>query len=81
MKANISNTEEKKAAPRPLILEIDDAKAEIAQGVNSALKRGLPCYIVADILENILSQARIGARNELAAAKEQEEKKSEEVEK
>jgi len=80
MKANVSKPAEKKAAPRPLILEIDDAKAEIAQSVNNALKRGLPCYIVADILENILGQVRGGARNELAAAKEQEEKSKEEVE-
>lgn len=64
-------------APRPLILEIEDAKTSIVSSVNSALKRGLPCYIVADILDGVLSQMREGARRELEIARSQTEKKEE----
>lgn len=79
MKAIVNAEQKKKAITRPLILEINDAKAEIVQIVNSALqKRGLPCYMVADILENVLGQIREGARKELAAAKAQEAKNIEE---
>ena len=67
----------KAPAPRPLILEIEDAKTSIVSSVNSALKRGLPCYIVADILEGVLSQMREGARRELEIARSQTEKKEE----
>ena len=67
----------KAPAPRPLILEIEDAKTSIVSSVNSALKRGLPCYIVADILEGLLSQIREGARRELEIARSQTEKKEE----
>ena len=54
------STEKKKAAPaaRPLILELEDAKANICQEVNAALRKGLPCYLVKDILEGLLSQIR-----------------------
>ena len=67
----------KAPAPRPLILEIEDAKTSIVSSVNSALKRGLPCYIVADILEGLLSQIREGARRELEIARSQTQKKEE----
>ena len=68
------STEKKKAAPaaRPLILEIEDAKANICQEVNAALRKGLPCYLVKDILEGLLSQIREGAKAELEAARAQE---------
>lgn len=67
----------KTPAPRPLILEIEDAKTGIVSSVNSALKRGLPCYIVADILDGVLSQMREGARRELEIARSQATKKEE----
>ena len=67
----------KAPAPRPLILEIEDTKTSIVSSVNSALKRGLPCYIVADILDGVLSQMREGARRELEIARSQTEKKEE----
>ena len=67
----------KAPAPRPLILEIEDAKTGIVSSVNSALKRGLPCYIVADILDGVLSQMREGARRELEIARSQATKKEE----
>lgn len=58
---------------RSIILEIDEAKAGIINAVNASLKRGLPCYIVADILDNIRIQMREGARKELEAARLQEQ--------
>ena len=67
----------KAPAPRPLILEIEDAKTSIVSSVNSALKRGLPCYIVADILDGVLSQMREGAKAELEAARAQEAARAE----
>lgn len=67
----------KDPAPRALILEIEDAKMGIINSVNSALKRGLPCYIVADILDGVLSQTREGAKAELKAARAQEAARAE----
>ena len=63
----------KEASSRPLILEIEDAKAEIVRAVNSVLDRGLSCYIVADILNSVHLQLREGARKELEAARLQEQ--------
>lgn len=73
------STEKKKAAPaaRPLILELEDAKANIYQEVNAALRKGLPCYLVKDILEGLLSQIREGAKAELEAARAQEAARAE----
>ena len=72
-----NETQKSVPAPRPLILEIEEAKTGIVSSVNSALKRGLPCYIVADILDGILSQMREGARRELEIARSQATKKEE----
>lgn len=73
------STEKKKAAPaaHPLILELEDAKANICQEVNAALRKGLPCYLVKDILEGLLSQIREGAKAELEAARAQEAARAE----
>ena len=82
MKANVTGEQEKKAAPRPLILELNEAKAELVQSVNNALRiRGIPCYLMEPILSDVLAQIREGARNELAAAQAEADKKekSEEV--
>jgi hypothetical protein len=59
---------------RPLILEIDEAKAEIIQSINDALQiHKLPFYIVDMILSEISTQVKEGAKNELAMAKAQSE--------
>lgn len=67
-----SNPTKPEKAQRPLILEIEDAKVNIVGAVNSVLKKGLPCYMVADILDSVLSQMRECARRELEAARSQE---------
>lgn len=82
MKANVNGEQEKKPVPRPLILELNEAKVDIARMVNRALRdRGIPCYLMEPIISEVLAQVREGARNELAAAQAQEQAqaKSEEV--
>lgn len=69
----MENQNKKTSTCRSIILEIDEAKAGLINAVNVALKRGLPCYIVADILDNIRFQMREGARKELEAARLQEQ--------
>lgn len=64
---------EEQKEKRPLILEIDEAKAEIIQVINNAIQvHGLPCYIVDMILSNISAQVKEGAKNELEMAKKQQ---------
>ncbi len=72
-----NETQKSAPAPRSLILEIEDAKTSIVSSVNSALIKGLPCYIIADILDGVLSQMREGARRELEIARSKETKKEE----
>ncbi len=64
--------EEKKTVTRPLVLEMRDAKAEIVGSVNAAIqKRGIPCYILRGILEEILTSVKEVERSEVAAAEQQ----------
>lgn len=77
MNENPQKNEANATEPRSLILEIEDAKMSIVSSVNSALKKGLPCYIIADILDGVLSQMREGARRELEIARSKETKKEE----
>lgn len=57
---------------KPLILEIEEAKAELVQAVNNAIQvHKLPCYMVDLILQGIVAQVKEGARQELEMAKEQ----------
>jgi len=56
----------------PLILEIDEAKAEIIQCLNNAIQRhGLPCYIIEMMLTNVMAEIKEGAKAELSMAKTQ----------
>ena len=64
--------EEKKTVARPLCLEMRDAKAESGGSGNNAIqKRGLPCYILRGILEEILTSVKDVEKNEIAAAEQQ----------
>lgn len=57
---------------RPLILEIDEAKAEIIQCINNAIQgHGLPCYIIELLLSDVMAQIKEGAKTELSMAKAQ----------
>lgn len=63
---------EEQKEKRPLILEIDEAKAEIIQVINNAIQEhGLPCYIVNMVLSEICTQVKEGAKNELVMARKQ----------
>lgn len=55
---------------KPLILEIEEAKTELAQCVNDIMKKhGLNCYLLEPTFAEIYSQIKLGAQNELARAK------------
>lgn len=57
---------------KPLILEIEEAKAELIEAVNKAIQvHKLPCYMVDLILQGIVAQIKEGTRQELEMAKEQ----------
>lgn len=57
---------------KPLILEIDEAKIELAQCVNDILqKHGLNCYLMEPTFAELYAQIKATARNELAQAKVQ----------
>lgn len=57
---------------KPLILEIEEVKAELVEAVNKAIQvHKLPCYMVDLILQGIVAQVKEGARQELEMAKEQ----------
>lgn len=57
---------------KPLILEMEDVKIEIAQVINDAIQNhNLPLYIVDMILSEFVMQIKDGARRELEMAKAQ----------
>ncbi len=65
-------SQEAKKVGRPLCLEMRDAKAELVNTVNAAMqKRGLPCFILRGILEEILASVKEVEKNEIAAAEKQ----------
>lgn len=68
------NTQNKQPEPssRPIILEIEETKNNIIQEMNRALRKGVPCYLLYDALEGVVSQIREGAKAELEAARAQE---------
>ena len=66
---------------KPFILEIDEAKTEIIQAINSAIQvHGLPFCIIDMILSDIGAQIKDGAKQEIAMARQQvAEQQNEEV--
>lgn len=61
-----------KIEQKPFILEMEEAKIEMVQAVNSIMQtHKLPCYIISMILENIHLQIKEGAKGELEMAKAQ----------
>lgn len=58
---------------KPLIVEIEDAKAEFIQFINTLQKRGLPCYLIEMALSDVYAQLKSGANTELAMARKQME--------
>lgn len=73
----MNESKEKAPAPRSIILEIEETKNRIIQEVNGALRKGIPCYLLKDALEGVLSQIREGAKAELEAARAQEAARAE----
>ena len=57
---------------RPLVVMLDDAKTELTQCINHLINDyNLPCYLIEPMLADMYTQVKIGAKNELAAAKSQ----------
>lgn len=57
---------------KPLIIEMEEAKIELAQCVNEILrKHGLNCYLIEPFVEELYTQIKMGAQNELAQVKAQ----------
>lgn len=61
---------------KPLIVELDDAKNEFAQFVQTLQNRGLPCYLIEMALSPVMVQVHNIARAELEAAKQTGENKN-----
>ena len=56
---------------RSLILELDEAKKELVQGVNMIMqKHELSCYLFEPIFAELHTQMKAAAQNELAQARE-----------
>lgn len=71
---------EEKKVQRSLVVEMDEAKFEIAQSINNAIQvHGLPLAIVDMILSEFYAQVKEGAKQELVMARQQMEKQDEEV--
>ena len=65
-----------KNTQKPLIVEIEEAKQEITEAINEALKRhNLPCYFIDPILSLLVLQVKDGAKSELEMAKAQMDEK------
>lgn len=57
---------------KPLVIEMEDVKVEIAQVINSAIQEhNLPLYLIDMILSEFATQIKDGARRELEMAKAQ----------
>lgn len=57
---------------RPIILDIEDAKQELVQCVNNIMQKyQLPCYFLAPIFDELNSQIKASAQNELSMARAQ----------
>lgn len=56
---------------KPLIIEMEEAKAELSQCMNHILQdRGIPCYWFEPVLASMYSQVKNGAKKELEMAQE-----------
>lgn len=57
---------------RPLVITLDEAKTELTQCINNLLQGyNLPCYLIEPMLADMYTQVKMGAKNELAAARNQ----------
>jgi hypothetical protein len=56
---------------KPLIVELEDAKNEFVQFINTLQHRGLPCYLIEMVISDVYAQLKSGANTELAMARQQ----------
>ena len=58
---------------RSIILELEDAKQELIQCVNSIMSNhGLPCYLIEPMFGEIYSKIKASAQHELELARQHE---------
>lgn len=56
-------------ANRPIILDIQDTKANLTKVVNTAIQQyGIPCYLLAPVIAEIYHQVQEQAQRELEVA-------------
>lgn len=61
---------------RPLVLEMDDTKKALAQVINEAIQvKGIPCFLMEYIWDEIGMQLHRGASEEREFARKQTENK------
>lgn len=59
-------------ATRHLALELDDIKNELIRTVNTAVQKGIPCFLLEYIVAELNTQIHNVAENEKNAARQEE---------
>ena len=57
---------------KPLVIKLREAKANITESVNAALREGIPCYLLEPIISEIHTQVTKGAEAEYERALKQQ---------
>lgn len=71
---------ENKKTDKPVIIELAEAKNELAETINRFLNvKKLPCFLIEPMLAEALQQVKQGAINELAIATKQYAEQTKEV--
>ena len=58
---------------KPLILELEEAKASFIQLINVLQQKGLPLYLINMAFDGVYTQLKEGVRAELMAARQMDE--------
>lgn len=58
---------------KPLVIQLREAKANITESVNAALREGIPCYLLEPIVKELLDQVKRAAEAEFERAVKQQE--------
>ena len=56
---------------KPLVIELREAKANITEAVNVALRNGIPCYLLEPIISELHAKVRDAAQKEYEQALKQ----------
>lgn len=53
---------------KPLVIQLREAKAQIVEGINAAIRGGLPCYLLEPIIAELHTQVKQTAQAEYERA-------------